>query len=72
MFKNLLCVKSIITIALIITLCVLCVLYPDRYSETLKNAVTMVVTFYFSHQIEKTKSQKGDESEDGKSNTTLR
>lgn len=51
--QNLLCVKSIITVALILALCVLCFIYPDQYSETLRNCVTMVVTFYFAHQQEK-------------------
>jgi hypothetical protein len=55
--QNLLCVKSIITVALILALCVLCFIYPDQYSETLRNCVTMVVTFYFAHQQEKI--QKG-------------
>ena len=50
---NLLCVKSIITVALILALCVLCFIYPDQFSETLRNCVTMVVTFYFAHQQEK-------------------
>ena len=51
--RNLLCVKSIITVALILALCVLCFIYPEQYSETLRNCVTMVVTFYFAHQQEK-------------------
>lgn len=51
--RNLLCVKSIITVALILALCILCFIYPEQYSETLRNCVTMVVTFYFAHQQEK-------------------
>lgn len=34
--------------------------YPDAYAETFRNAVTMVVTFYFVHQNEK----KGNKHED--------
>lgn len=59
--RNLMCVKSLITILLVGTVCVLCFLDPLTYSETLKNCVTMVVTFYFAHQQEKM-TQKGDGS----------
>lgn len=51
--KSLLCVKSIVTILVTIALCVLTYIYPDLYAETFKTAVTMVVTFYFSHQANK-------------------
>lgn len=51
--RSLLCVKSIVTIIVTIALCVLTFLYPDDFTETFKTAVTMVVTFYFSHQSNK-------------------
>lgn len=51
--RSLLCVKSIVTIIVTIALCVLTFLYPKEFMETFKTAVTMVVTFYFSHQSNK-------------------
>ena len=51
--RSLLCVKSIVTIIVTIALCVLTFLYPEEFMETFKTAVTMVVTFYFSHQSNK-------------------
>lgn len=53
MMRSLLCVKSIMTVCLTVVLCALCFLYPEEYSETMKNCITMVVTFYFAHQTEK-------------------
>lgn len=47
------CVKSIMTILLTIALIYLTIKYPDVYQDTFKSCVTMVVTFYFSHQISK-------------------
>ena len=41
------------TILITIALIILAFKYPDLYNETFKSAVTMIVTFYFSHQIEK-------------------
>lgn len=58
--KNLLCVKSIITIILTLAFSVLTFMEPEIYSDTMKTAVTSVITFYFAHQI--TKSSKGDDS----------
>lgn len=49
--------KSIITILLIGALVVLAFMYPDTYEETMKSAVTMVVTFYFAHQQEKLRKE---------------
>lgn len=51
--NGLLCVKSIMTIVLTVALCVLTFMYPEQYAETMKACVTMVVTFYFAHQIDK-------------------
>lgn len=51
--QNLLCVKSILTIVLAIGFTVLCFIYPEEYTDTMKTLVTSVVTFYFSHQIGK-------------------
>lgn len=47
------CVKSVMTILLTIALIYLTIKYPDVYQDTFKSCVTMVVTFYFSHQINK-------------------
>lgn len=58
--NNLMCVKSIITILLVSALVVQSFVYPDAYAETFRNAVTMVVTFYFVHQNDK----KGNKHED--------
>ena len=41
------------TILITVALVILTFLYPDIYEETFKSSVTMIVTFYFSHQIEK-------------------
>ena len=41
------------TILVTIALIILAFKYPVLYEETFKSAVTMIVTFYFSHQIEK-------------------
>lgn len=51
--KNLLCVKSIITIMLCAALVVCTFLFPELYVDTFKNAVTMIITFYFVHQDNK-------------------
>lgn len=56
--QNLLCVKSIITIILCIAFSVLCFMYPESYGETMKNVITMVITFYFAHQIGKSSKTK--------------
>lgn len=53
---NLLCVKSIITVVLIVTLATLAFMNPDEYKATIENLTYIVVTFYFSHQTNK----KGD------------
>lgn len=58
------CVKSVITIILIVALVVLSFVFPQTYSETTKNAITMVVTFYFAHQNDK--SRKGDNTHEDK------
>ena len=51
--NSLLCVKSIMTIALTVMLCVMVYRQPETYSETFRNCIIMVVTFYFAHQQEK-------------------
>lgn len=62
--NSLLCVKSIMTIALTVMLCVMTYMYPDQYSETFKNCIVMIVTFYFAHQQEK----RGDQYEGSNAN----
>ena len=49
--SNLLCVKSIITVALTITFCIL-TMYGE-VSEQFMNVYTMIITFYFVKQMEK-------------------
>lgn len=51
--KNLLCVKSIMTIMLSAMLCVMVYLHPDTYEEVFKNCCIMIVTWYFSYQSKK-------------------
>ena len=48
---NLLSVKSLVTIALTVTFCVLTV--SGSLSENFMNIYTMVITFYFVKQMEK-------------------
>lgn len=52
-FNNLLCVKSIMTVSVTVTLCILTILYPDTYSEVFRNISVMIATFYFAHQTDK-------------------
>lgn len=58
--NSLLCVKSIMTIALTVMLCVMVYRQPETYSETFRNCIIMVVTFYFAHQTEKGGRQDED------------
>lgn len=68
--NSLLCVKSIMTIALTVMLCVMVYRQPETYSETFRNCIIMVVTFYFAHQTEKGGRQDED-TEQGKAKGTL-
>lgn len=77
--KNVLCVKSIMTILITIMLCVMTYLYPESYSEVFKNVAIMVATFYFSHQISKSKGDVNNgnntdisDSSDGNSSSDIR
>lgn len=63
MCHGLLCVKSIMTIVLSVGLVYLTITNPETFGDTFKSCVTMVVTFYFTHQINKTTEQKQQESE---------
>ena len=58
LLSNLLCVKSIMTIILSIGLCIFTYLYPNEMLDTFKSCVTMVVTFYFTHQLDKTRAER--------------
>lgn len=51
--SSLLCVKSIITIIIVIAAAVLTFIFPDQMMDTFKSAVTMIITFYFAHQTDK-------------------
>lgn len=64
--KNLLCVKSIMTIMLTAMLCVMVYLHPDTYEEVFKNCCIMIVTWYFSYQSKKVNAN------DDSSNRVLR
>lgn len=61
--KNLLCVKSIMTVILCIALVYLTIVYPEQYSDTFKSCVTMVVTFYFNYQQTKKQLERNDSNE---------
>lgn len=60
----LLCVKSIITIIIVLAASILTFIYPDIMMDSFKSALVMVVTFYFAHQTDKVK--KIDEYVDSK------
>lgn len=51
--KQLLCVKSIMTIMVTAMLCVMVYLHPSDYGELFKNVCVMIATFYFAHQQRK-------------------
>lgn len=51
--NNLFCVKSIITVVLCLAFSSLCFIYPDVYTDTMKTVIVSVITFYFTHQINK-------------------
>lgn len=68
--NSLLCVKSIMTIALTVMLCVMTYMYPDQYSETFKNCIVMIVTFYFAHQTAK-EVERNENTEQRKAGTNL-
>jgi hypothetical protein len=57
-YPNLFCVKSILTIVLSVGFTILCFLYPETYSDTMKTIIVSVITFYFSHQIGKQTSSE--------------
>lgn len=48
---NLISVKSLVTIALTVTFCILTV--RDKIPENFMNVYTMIVTFYFVKQLNK-------------------
>lgn len=62
-YPNLFCVKSILTIVLSVGFTVLCFLYPETYSDTMKTIIVSVITFYFSHQIGKQTSEEVKKNE---------
>ena len=57
-YPNLFCVKSILTIILSTAFSILCFLYPETYSDTMKTVIVSVITFYFSPQISKTAAKE--------------
>lgn len=68
--NSLLCVKSIMTIALTVMLCIMVYRQPETYSETFRNCIIMVVTFYFAHQTSK-ESESNEVPGQRKSKTDL-
>lgn len=62
--NSLLCVKSMITILVIITLCALTIIDFLRGTHEFKSLfeilTTSVITFYFSHQTDKAEKKKED------------
>ena len=63
-YSNILCVKSILTIVLSVAFAALCFIYPEDYTDTMKMVIVSVITFYFSHQIDKKNAQKNKEVSD--------
>lgn len=59
-YPNLMCVKSILTLVLSAGFTALCFLYPEQYMDTMKTVIVAVITFYFSHQIDKNKNGGND------------
>lgn len=62
-YPNLFCVKSILTIVLSVGFTILCFMYPETYSDTMKTIIVSVITFYFSHQIGKQTSEEVKKNE---------
>ncbi|MEE1302447.1 MAG: hypothetical protein UHD64_06655 [Bacteroidales bacterium] len=58
--NSLLCVKSIITIVVVITLCVLVIIDflhgTTEYKDIFVFCISSVITFYFNHQQQKNKT----------------
>ena len=52
-YSNSLCVNSIITIVLCVAFSALCFMDPETYTDTMKTVIVSVITFYFTHQINK-------------------
>lgn len=61
--NSLLCVKSIITLIVILTLAALVIIDKiqgnSEYKEIFTIVVTSVTTFYFSHQTDKAQNKNG-------------
>lgn len=69
--KNLLCVKSIMTIMLTAMLCIMVYLHPDTYEEVFKNCCIMIVTWYFSYQSKKVNTDDNSSNRDIRSISTI-
>ena len=59
-----LCVKSIVTVILVLTLAYLAITHPEEYKETIINITYIIVTFYFSYQNNKKKEGETSERND--------
>lgn len=69
--SSLLCVKSIITIIIVLAAAVLTFIFPEQMMDTFKSAVTMIITFYFAHQVDKKgESINGSKSDNGSTRTS--
>jgi len=68
--NSLLCVKSIITIIIVVAASVLTFIFPEQMMDTFKSAVTMIITFYFAHQADKKgETTNGTKPDNGSSRT---
>lgn len=57
------CVKSVITIMIVATFCILTLFNPDRFSTEFMCIASSVVTWYFSYQHQKQiQARKDDEN----------
>lgn len=70
--NSLLCVKSVITIIIVLGATVATFIYPAQMMDTFKSAVTMIITFYFAHQIDKKGENlnNGSKSDNGSTRTS--
>lgn len=64
--RGLLCVKSILTLIVGVTLAVLVITHPDEYRDLFQNVCVMTFTFYFAHQSDKVAEQLKGVKKDGR------
>lgn len=59
------CVKSIITILIVATFCIMVIINPEKYSTEFMCIASSVITWYFSYQNSKNKKETGDDVNEG-------